>query len=126
MSFMQMNLELKSLVHNLQKYIEQKLWLEVIVGLILGIATGLIISPGVGLLEPRISKALANWLALPGTLFMKLVQMIMIPLIGASIIKGIAVINVTGDLTACVIFDKIYGKREMFNTSQQTAGVMAS
>jgi len=81
---------LKSLNSYLQKLVEGKLWLKVIIALILGVSFGLLLSPQNGWLEKNTVNTIGNWLALPGTLFLKLVQMIMIPLIVASIITGIA------------------------------------
>lgn len=81
---------LKSLNTYLQKLVEGKLWLKVIIALFLGVGVGVILSPGFGWVPINTSQVLGNWLALPGKLFLKLVQMIMIPLIFASIISGIA------------------------------------
>lgn len=81
---------LKSLNTYLQKLVEGKLWLKVIIALLLGVGAGILISPGMGWVPVSISQPLGSWLALPGKLFLKLVQMIMIPLIFASIIRGIA------------------------------------
>jgi Na+/H+-dicarboxylate symporter len=81
---------LKSLNSYLQKLVESKLWLKVIIALFLGVGAGILISPGMGWVPVNVSQPLGSWLALPGKLFLKLVQMIMIPLIFASIIRGIA------------------------------------
>jgi len=85
-------LEINSLnilsVH-LDRLIKGRLWLKVIIGLILGAGLGIMINPSTGLFSEDTSLWLANWLDLPGQIFMRLVQMIMIPLIFASIISGI-------------------------------------
>ena len=81
---------LKSLNTYLQKLVEGKLWFQVIVALFLGVGLGLLLSPQNGWVSKNTADVLGNWLALPGILFLKLVQMIMIPLIVASIITGIA------------------------------------
>lgn len=81
---------LKSLNTYLQKLVEGKLWLKVIIALFLGVGAGILLSPGMGWVPVNVSQPLGSWLALPGKLFLKLVQMIMIPLIFASIIRGIA------------------------------------
>jgi len=81
---------LKSLNHYLQRLVEKKLWLKVIIALFLGVGLGLLLSSENGWLSKNTVDILGNWLALPGILFLKLVQMIMIPLIVASIITGIA------------------------------------
>lgn len=81
---------LKSLNIYLQKLVEDKLWLKVIIALFLGVGFGLLLSPQNDWLDNSTVSVIGSWLALPGILFLKLVQMIMIPLIVASIIIGIA------------------------------------
>ena len=78
-----------SLEHYLQSLVQSKLWIKVIVALILGVGLGLILSPSVNLVNNDVAMSIGNWLGLPGMLFLKLVQMIMIPLIFSSIISGI-------------------------------------
>lgn len=80
---------LKSLHASLTKLVEGKLWLKVIIALLLGVAFGIAISPNVGWVKEETAALIGNWFSLPGMLFLKLVQMIMIPLIFASIITGI-------------------------------------
>ena len=74
---------------HLDRLIKGRLWIKVIIGLILGAGLGILINPSTGLVSENFSLSLANWLDLPGQIFMRLVQMIMIPLIFASIISGI-------------------------------------
>lgn len=74
----------------LQNLVEGRLWLKVIIAMFLGVGLGILLSPTIGLIEINTSQVIGNWLALPGRLFLKLVQMIMIPLIFVSIIRGIA------------------------------------
>src|SRR5690554_3442944 len=81
---------LKSLHYYLSRLVETRLWIKVIVALFLGVGFGLLLSPQNGWISKETADILGNWLALPGMLFLKLVQMIMIPLIVASIITGIA------------------------------------
>lgn len=80
-------------LNNLSVYLDRlvkgRLWLKVIIGLILGAGLGVLLNPSVGLMPKELSSSIANWLDLPGQIFMKLVQMIMIPLIFTSIISGI-------------------------------------
>tara|TARA_R110000868_G_scaffold28633_2_gene107151 strand:+ start:505 stop:1833 length:1329 start_codon:yes stop_codon:yes gene_type:complete len=80
---------LNNLSVHLDHLIKGRLWLKVIIGLILGAVLGIAINPTAGLVSENLSLSLANWLDLPGQIFMRLVQMIMIPLIFASIISGI-------------------------------------
>lgn len=80
---------LNNLTVHLDKLIKGRLWLKVMIGLILGAGLGVLINPGTGLVSAEVSHISASWLDLPGQIFMRLVQMIMIPLIFASIITGI-------------------------------------
>lgn len=80
---------LTALSVHLESLIKGRLWLQVIIGLLLGAALGLLLNPSTGLVSERVGSWLANWLELPGQIFMRLIQMVMIPLIFASIISGI-------------------------------------
>lgn len=80
---------LNALSVHLDRLIKGRLWLKVIIGLFLGAGLGVLINPSSGFVSESLSLSLANWLDLPGQIFMRLVQMIMIPLIFASIISGI-------------------------------------
>ncbi len=80
---------LNKLSVHLDHLIKGRLWLKVIIGLILGAGLGILLNPSTGLVPEEISLRLANWLDLPGHIFMRLVQMIMIPLIITSILTGI-------------------------------------
>lgn len=86
---------LRSLEIYLQSLVKAKLWVKVLVALVLGVVLGIGLSPETGWVPQQISVSLGDWLALPGKLFLKLVQMIMIPLIFASIITGI--VSATGE-----------------------------
>ena len=80
---------LNKLSVHLERLIKGRLWLKVIFGLVLGAGAGVLLNPSTGLLSEEISLRLADWLDLPGQVFMRLVQMIMIPLIFTSILTGI-------------------------------------
>lgn len=88
---------LDDLVIYLEKLIGGRLWLKVIIGLVLGAGVGILLNPVTGLITEGNSLRLAVWLDLPGQVFMRLVQMIMIPLIFTSILTGI-VSNTTSNL----------------------------
>jgi len=67
------------------------LWFQIIVAMVLGIGIGLILSPtGLGVLDEEIAYTVASWVALPGQLFLSLIQMVVIPLVMTSIILGVA------------------------------------
>lgn len=80
---------LNDLAIYLDRLIQGRLWLKVLIGLCLGVGLGILINPTTGFISEENSSSIANWLDLPGHIFMRLVQMIMIPLIFTSIISGI-------------------------------------
>lgn len=81
---------LKHASKELEKFIRGKIWVKVIISMLLGIILGIALNPSVGFIEKDISLIIGEWLALPGNIFLALVQMIVIPLIFASIVRGIA------------------------------------
>ena len=80
---------LNNLTVHLQRLINGQLWIKVIVGIILGAGVGILLNPSSGIVSEGLSERIGSWLDMPGQVFLKLVQMIMIPLIFTSIISGI-------------------------------------
>lgn len=74
----------------LRRLIKGRLWLQIIVAMILGLGTGIALSPDTGWVEADVAIPIGEWLALPGNIFLAAIQMIVVPLILASIIRGIA------------------------------------
>ncbi|MDH5472749.1 MAG: dicarboxylate/amino acid:cation symporter [Gammaproteobacteria bacterium] len=74
---------------HLTRLVKGRLWLKVLIGMILGVATGMLIGPTTGWINPDTATTAGNWLALPGQLFLTLIQMIVIPLIFASVVLGL-------------------------------------
>lgn len=81
---------LKHLTGQLQALISGRLWLQVLVAMFLGIGIGILMGPSAGLVEEGLAATLSDWFALPGKLFLALIQMMVIPLVFASIIRGLA------------------------------------
>jgi len=81
---------LRRLSGTLQHLVETQLWARVLVGLVLGIATGAALGPSAGLVSPAVAVPLTSWLALPGSLFLALIQMIVVPLVFSSVVRGLA------------------------------------
>lgn len=65
-------------------------WLKVLIGMVLGLGVGLLLGPTAGLVRPGVSKVIVEWLALPGQAFLSLLQMLIVPLVVASVIRGLA------------------------------------
>ena len=79
-----------NLRYNLRSLITGRLWLQVIIAMILGVGFGILIGPTSGYVAPDLSEMIASWVALPGKIFLLGIQFIIIPLIVASVIRGIA------------------------------------
>ncbi len=79
------------LVERLDYLIRTRLWAQILIAMVLGIGVGLALSPtGGALVEATTANTIAAWLALPGRLFLALIQMVVVPLVLTSIILGIA------------------------------------
>lgn len=86
-------------LNSLGYLVRGKLWAQILLGMVLGIAFGLWLSPqGGGFISTSQVDNAASWLALPGKLFLAVIQMVVIPLIVASIILGIAASGDTASL----------------------------
>lgn len=81
---------LRQLNTQLRGFIRARLWLQVLVAMVLGVAAGVVLGPTAGLVPESTALVITNWLALPGYLFLALVQMIVLPLVFASIVLGMA------------------------------------
>ena len=67
-----------------------RLWLKVLLGMAAGLVTGSLLGPSVGWVPAETGATIGNWLAFPGRLFLATIQMIVIPLVFASVIRGLA------------------------------------
>ena len=81
---------LTRLAGHLSELVKGQLWLKVLLGMGLGLSTGMLLGPSAGLVEPETGATIGNWLAFPGHLFLATIQMIVIPLVFASVILGLA------------------------------------
>ena len=67
-----------------------QLWAQILLALVLGILVGSWISPEGGqALAAETAYSVAEWLKLPGTVFLNLIQMVVIPLVISSIMLGV-------------------------------------
>ena len=82
------NPSISRLTLRLTGFVRGRLWLQVLVAMAVGIVTGMAIGPTGAWLSPAMALLVSNWLAIPGYLFLAMVQMIVIPLVVASIILG--------------------------------------
>lgn len=76
---------------NISVLLKKQLWLQIVLALILGVTVGLLLSPqGGGVVETDTAMVFAQWVKLPGSVFLSLIQMVVIPLVLSSIMLGIA------------------------------------
>lgn len=79
------------LFDRLDYLIRTRLWAQILIAMVLGITVGLLLSPSGGaIVEATAANTIASWLALPGRLFLALIQMVVVPLVLTSIVLGIA------------------------------------
>ncbi len=81
---------LGALSDQLQSLVRGRLWAQVLLGMLLGVCVGIALGPSSGWVSAGVSETLTSWLALPGQLFLGSIQMIVIPLVFASIVRGLA------------------------------------
>jgi Na+/H+-dicarboxylate symporter len=84
---------LKNLLTQIEKIVQGRLWLKVLIALALGVASGVLLGPDLALFSSAVVKNITAWLALPGQLFLAIIQMIVVPLVVASIVRGLAANN---------------------------------
>jgi Na+/H+-dicarboxylate symporter len=84
---------LKNLADQFDRLISGRLWLKVLIALFMGVIFGVILGPDLSLLSTETVKAITAWLALPGQIFLAIIQMIVVPLVVASIVRGLAANN---------------------------------
>jgi Na+/H+-dicarboxylate symporter len=84
---------LKHTAVHLQRLVTGHLWAQILAGMVLGVGVGVLLGPSVGWVEPGTAAVVGDWLALPGMLFLSLIQMIVMPLVVTAIIRGIAASN---------------------------------
>lgn len=79
----------RDLALTIETLLHGKLWLQALAGLGLGLGFGLLLGPDAGLFEAGEVHVITEWIALPGELFLRLIKMVLIPLVMASIIRGL-------------------------------------
>ena len=84
---------LKNLVDQFDRLISGRLWLKVLIALLLGVILGVLLGPDLDLVSAPVVKTITAWLALPGQVFLAVIQMIVVPLVMASIVRGLAANN---------------------------------
>lgn len=80
---------LGNLTGAIDSWISKRLWLQVVLGLALGIAVGALLGPDTGLVTPEDAETIGAWLALPGKIFLGLISIVLVPLVFGSILQGL-------------------------------------
>ena len=83
----------RSLIHrvgDVRALLRERLWLQVLVGMALGVGLGMAMAPSSGWMSKETSHVLASWFALPGQAFLAAIKFVVVPLVLASVIRGIA------------------------------------
>lgn len=80
---------LANLIGETQTLIKRQLWAKIVLFLFLGLIVGYLIGPDAALVSPKLSSVISEWLALPGRVFLILMQMIILPLVLSSVILGV-------------------------------------
>lgn len=68
--------------------VKKRLWAQVLVALFFGLLVGLALGPETGLVKQESAEIITDWLSIPANLFLKIIQMIIVLLIFASIVRG--------------------------------------
>ena len=58
--------------------------------MVVGVGTGMLLGPAAGLVPAATAAIIGGWLALPGQLFLGLIAIVLVPLVFASIVNGLA------------------------------------
>lgn len=69
--------------------VKTKLWAQVLFAMFLGLSFGIFLGPETGIVSEDFTEIITDWLSIPAHLFLKIIQMIIVPLIFASIIRGL-------------------------------------
>lgn len=77
------------LAHKLERHVKGKLWLQVLFGLVCGLIIGLVLGPDLDVVDRESARTIAEWIALPGEIFLRLIKMVLVPLVFFSIIRGL-------------------------------------
>ena len=74
----------------LKNYIFKNLWFQVVISLFIGLVVGLILGDDIGVnLDDDTLDSLTSFLSIPANIFLSIIQMIIVPLIFASIVVAI-------------------------------------
>ncbi|TGN10941.1 dicarboxylate/amino acid:cation symporter [Leptospira ilyithenensis] len=73
-------------------------WLKIFIGLVFGVIAGICFHPDRNFISEETASTFLPWLRFPGDVFLNLLQMIMIPLVIASVALGVSSLSNLSDL----------------------------
>lgn len=77
-------------VEHLAGLVRRQLWIQILIALVLGVSFGSWLSPEGGQgVSSEVAYTVAEWVKLPGTVFLNMIQMVVIPLVISSIMLGV-------------------------------------
>lgn len=74
----------------LRIWARSRLWAQVLIAMAIGVAAGILLGPATGWVPSATADMIGDWLALPGQLFLGLIAIVLVPLVFASIVSGLA------------------------------------
>lgn len=80
----------RRLAYRLESWMRVRLWAQVLAGLILGVFAGLLLGPEADIVPRDTAEIVGAWLAMPGSIFLSLIKMVLMPLVLSSIVLGLA------------------------------------
>ncbi|MCC5981670.1 MAG: dicarboxylate/amino acid:cation symporter [Oceanicaulis sp.] len=80
----------RRLAYRMESWMRTRLWAQVMAGLVLGVFAGLLLGPEADLIPRDTAELIGGWLALPGSIFLSLIKMVLMPLVLSSIVLGLA------------------------------------
>jgi proton glutamate symport protein len=86
--FFESTSSISSYAHRLEVLVKTKLWMQVILGMLFGILVGGFLRTDWHPFSLEQLSMIAEWIAVPGVIFLRIISMIMIPLVVASILRG--------------------------------------
>lgn len=89
---------IRELTKGLDALVAGRLWVRILLALFGGVVFGLLLGPEAALISSSLRSLILPWLAIPGTLFLSLIQLVIIPLVFSSVVLGVISSDSLGQL----------------------------
>ncbi len=87
------SIAIRDLSSHLDRFVAGRLWIKILIALVMGLIVGFLLGPSAAFVSPANQDTITTWLAFPGQIFLSLIQLVVIPLVFASVVLGV----VSGD-----------------------------